>query len=256
MGNVLLQIEDSLATITLSNPKRKNAMAQSMWNELRDACLMVSNDPKVRAVLIQGEGNDFCSGADLSDPDSLLLDGLSRMRVIGDSILSLYRVNKPTIAKVKGVSVGAGMGLALACDLIYCDETARFCEIFSKRGLAIDGGSSWLLPKLVGPQKAKELAFFGDMIDANEAHRIGVVNKVIASAELDDFVKEQLDRACSLPTVAVSLTKSLINHSFESSFESALESEAQSQSLVFTTKDCATAIMAFMEKKEPKFEGR
>lgn len=252
----MLDVENSLATITLSNPKRKNAMAQAMWNQLRDACLSVSNDPNIRAVLVQGDGDDFCSGADLSDPDSLLLDGLSRMRVIGDSILSVHRINKPTIAKVKGVSVGAGMGLALACDLIYCDETARFCEIFSKRGLAIDGGSSWLLPRLVGFQKAKEIAFFGDMIGAFEAYEIGFVNRVLPTADLDEYIKVQMERAGSLPTVAVSLTKSLINHSFEYSFEAALENEAQSQSLVFTTKDCATAITSFLERKEPKFEGR
>jgi 2-(1,2-epoxy-1,2-dihydrophenyl)acetyl-CoA isomerase len=255
MGNIILKVEDGIATITLSNPKRKNAMDQSMWISLRDLCTSISNDATVRTIVITGQGNDFCSGADLSDPDSLTLDGLSRMRMIGDSILAVHRLNKPTFAVVKGVCVGAGMGLALACDIVYAENSARFCEIFSKRGLAIDGGSSWLLPRLVGPQKAKEIAFFGEMISATEGFNMGFVNRVLESDEIDEFVQTRVAAAAKLPTVAVSLTKTLINHSFEASFESALEDEARSQSLVFTTKDFATAIKAFMEKSEPKFEG-
>ncbi len=256
MSAIYLEIKDSVGYITLSNPGKKNAMNHQSWLSLRKLAREVSEDPQVRCVVIQGEGSDFCSGADLSDAESLTLNGLARMRTIGETILSIQRIHKPTIAKVAGVSVGAGMGIALACDLVVASQDARFSQIFAKRGLAVDGGSSWLIPRLVGLQKAKELAFFGEIIGAGDAFRIGLVNRVLANEELDGFVEGWARKLATGPTLALSLSKTLINNAFATSFEQALEDEARSQALVFTTEDCAEAIGAFLSRREPIFKGK
>lgn len=176
---------DGLVTITFNRPERKNALNADCWNQLDRALEEIAYNPEDRAVMLTGSGGNFSAGADLSprDPKGVTLGLTGRpvqpivqeKSVVGDMILRLHRLPKPTLAKVDGVAVGVGLGVALACDLVVASDRARFSEIFSKRGLALDGGNSWILPRIVGLQQAKYLAYFGDVIDAREARELGLV---------------------------------------------------------------------------------
>jgi 2-(1,2-epoxy-1,2-dihydrophenyl)acetyl-CoA isomerase len=183
-------------------------------------------------------------------------DGLTRMRRIGEVCIALHRVPQPTIAKVNGVAAGAGLNLALTCDLIVASDAARFSEIFARRGLSIDFGGSWLLPRLVGMHRAKELALLADIIDAHEADRVGLVNRVVPAAELDGFVGGWASRLAAGPPIALGLTKRLLDEAFSSSLEEAIEAEARCQVVNFGTEDATEALTAFTTKREPRFRGR
>ncbi len=178
------------------------------------------------------------------------------LRYLAEAALQLHRLPIPTIAKVPGIAAGAGLSLALACDLVVAGESARFSEIFPRRGLSLDGGSSWLLPRLVGLHKAKELAYFGDIINAREALDIQLINKVVPDNELDSFVDGWARRLASGPTLAYSMTKTLLNAAFDISFEDVVEHEIRAQALNFKSHDTLEAMAAFLEKRDPKFEGR
>ena len=178
------------------------------------------------------------------------------MRHVGDVCLALQRIPQPIIAKVPGVAAGAGCNLALGCDLIVASDEARFSEIFARRGLSIDFGGSWLLPRLVGLHRAKELALFADIISAKEAEAMGLVNRVVPAGELDAFVDSWAARLAAGPPIALAQTKRLLNNAFEVTLEQALEDEGWAQTVNFGTKDTAEAIGAFVEKREPRFEGR
>jgi 2-(1,2-epoxy-1,2-dihydrophenyl)acetyl-CoA isomerase len=178
------------------------------------------------------------------------------MRHVGDVCLALHRLPQPTVAKVRGVAVGAGANLALVCDLVVAGETARFSEIFARRGLSIDFGGSWILPRVVGMHRAKELALLADIIDAGEAERMGLVNRVLPDAELDAFVADWAGRLAAGPPIALAMTKRLLNNSFSVTLEEALDDEGLSQTVNFGTKDTGEAVRAFLEKRTPAFLGR
>ena len=213
-------------------------------------------------MVLTGTGEAFCSGADLGGGNS---DGtpdpranqsrLASMRHIGDVCNALARIPQPTIAKVRGVAVGAGCNMALICDLVVASENARFSEIFSKRGLSLDFGGSWLLPRRIGLHKAKELAFFADIINAAEAESIGLVNRVVPDVELDAFVENWAQRLAQGPPIALAMTKRLLNNSMNVTLEEALDDEGLSQTVNFSTKDTGEAMKAFMEKRDPQFKG-
>src|SRR5205823_13427233 len=181
---------------------------------------------------------------------------LARLHWVADIALALHRIPKPVIAKVNGVAVGAGLNLALGCDLIVAADNARFSEIFARRGLTIDFGGSWLLPRLVGMHRAKELAFFADIISAKEAAEMGLVNRVVPSSQLDAFVADWAERLAAGPPLALSMTKRLLTNSFSMSMDEALEAEGLAQTVNSGTEDTPEAIRAFLEKREPKFKGR
>jgi 2-(1,2-epoxy-1,2-dihydrophenyl)acetyl-CoA isomerase len=178
------------------------------------------------------------------------------MRHIGDVALALHRLPIPTIAKVRGVAVGAGCNMALGCDLVVASDTARFSEIFARRGLSIDFGGSWLLPRIVGMHRAKELALFADIIDAAEAERMGLVNRVVPDGEIDEFVDGWAARLAAGPPIALAMTKRMLDNSMAVTMEQALDDEGVAQSLNFSTADTMEALQAFVEKREPRFQGR
>jgi 2-(1,2-epoxy-1,2-dihydrophenyl)acetyl-CoA isomerase len=178
------------------------------------------------------------------------------MRHVADVCLALARLPQPVIAKVRGVAVGAGCNLALGCDLVVASTNARFSEIFAKRGLSVDFGGTWVLPRRVGLHRAKELAFFADIIDAAEAERIGLVNRVVDDADLDAFVDDWAQRLAGGPPLAVAMTKRMLNNSMNVTLEEALDDEGAAQTVNFSTQDTVEAIRAFVEKRTPKFEGR
>ena len=249
---------EGIATVTLNRPVKKNAVNGQMWDELLDVFRELSGGLGARCVVITGAGGAFCSGADLSGrEEGERPHQLIAMRRVSDVALALHRLPMPTIAKVGGVAAGAGCNLALGCDLIVASDTARFSEIFAKRGLAIDFGGSWLLPRLVGLHKAKELAFLAEVISAAEAERIGIVNRVVPAAELDTFVGGWARRLAAGPPLALRLTKRLLNEGGGTSMDQALEAEGWTQTVtIASTADTVEAMGAFIEKREPVFRGR
>jgi 2-(1,2-epoxy-1,2-dihydrophenyl)acetyl-CoA isomerase len=255
-----LQVERSggVVTITFDRPEKKNAVNGKMWEELLEIAAEVGASSADRCVVFTGSGGAFCSGADLSDGDDTgeRRHQLANMRHINSVIQALHDLPQPTIAKVTGVAAGVGLSMALSCDLVVASEDARFSMIFAKRGLSLDGGASWLLPRLVGLHRAKELALFADVISAAEAKELGIVNRVLPLDELHKLVDEWSARLASGPPIALAMTKKMLNRSFEQSFEQALDDEARSQTINFGTADTIEAITAFLQKREPKFQGR
>lgn len=250
---------DGVATVTLDRPERKNAANGVMWNELLDVARRIGGDPDVRAVVLTGAGGDFCSGADVSGMGGggeREVHQLAAMRHISDVCTAWYRIPQPTVAKVRGVAVGAGMNLALVCDLLVAGDTARFSEIFARRGLTIDFGGSWTLPRRVGMHRAKELALLADIVGAADAEAMGLVNRVLPDAELDAFVDDWAARLAAGPPIALAMTKRLLNNSMNVTLEEALDDEGLSQTVNFSTADTREAVRAFMEKRQPTFEGR
>jgi len=255
MDTLQVARHDGIVTITLDRPAKKNAANNQMWDDLLATFREIAGSSADRVVVITGAGGEFCSGADLS-----ALGGdrhqLAAMRHVGDVALTLHRLPQPTIAKVRGVAVGAGCNLALGCDLVVASETARFSEIFARRGLSLDFGGSWLLPRRVGMHRAKELAFLADIISAADAEAMGLVNRVLPDAELDAFVDDWATRIAAGPPIALAMSKRLLNNSLAVTLEEALDDEGLSQTVNFTTRDTVEAMTAFMQKRTPKFEGR
>lgn len=249
---------DGVVTVTMNRASKKNAANAAMWRELLDVFRQIADTDTDRVVVLTGARGEFCSGADLSDGVARRADRhqLASMRHISDVCLALARIPQPTIAKVRGVAVGAGCNMALICDLVVASETARFSEIFSRRGLSLDFGGSWVLPRRVGLHQAKELAFFADIIGAPEAERIGLVNRVVPDVELDAFVDNWAKRLAAGPPIALAQTKRLLNNSANVTLEQALDDEGAAQTVNFGTKDTIEAMSAFAEKRDPRFTGR
>lgn len=255
-----LQVDraDGVVTITLDRPKVKNAMNAELWAELSTVLDEVARRTEDRAVVITGAGGDFCSGADLSGggPFRGPAHPSFTMAQINEVPLQLHRLPKPTIAKVRGVAAGAGLNLALGCDLVVASDGARFSEIFARRGLVLDFGGSWLLPRLIGLHRAKEVAFFADVLTAAEADRLGLVNRVVPDDELDEVVAQWAQRLAAGPPVALAQIKRMLNESFQRSMADALDAEGNAQLLAIGTDDVKEAVKAFLAKREPRFEGR
>lgn len=255
MPPVLTELSEGVLTVTLNRPARKNAADAETWALLEEAFSSAAHSSEVRVVVVTGAGGEFCAGADLSDLDATRSHHLDRMRTIHETALSLHRLPQPTIAKVDGVAVGAGCNLAFGCDLAVASERARFSQIFSQRGLSLDFGGSWLLARRVGLHRAKELAFFGEILDAASAERFGLLNRVVPVAELDDFVAGWARRLAEGPPLALSMTKALLNSSVEGSLADALEREGTAQAVNLASEDGREALSAFLEKRQPRFKG-
>jgi enoyl-CoA hydratase/carnithine racemase len=257
MGYVQVDRADGVVTVTIINPQKKNAIPPEAWPEVESAFRDVAQRSEDRCVVVTGAGDDFCSGADISgrgggEPQH----PLRMMRSVSAAIEALHAVPQPVVARVAGVCVGVGMNIALGCDLVVASDEARFSEIFARRGLSIDGGGSWVLPRIVGLQKAKELALLADILSAEEAARLGLVTRVVARADLDAAVAEIAGRLAAGPPLALSSTKRLLNQSANVTLGQALEAEAQAQAVNFSTRDTAEAMAAFVEKRAPSFDGR
>jgi enoyl-CoA hydratase/carnithine racemase len=250
---VSLSIDGDVATLTLDNPARKNSISDEGWRLLRDRLDVVASS-SARVLVVTGAGEDFCAGADLSgEPTGR--HPLMDMHVVNEACLALHRMAIPVIARVDGNAVGAGMNLALACDFVVATDRARFSEIFVKRGLSVDFGGSWILPRLVGLQRAKSLVLLGDFVGAQEALELGLVREVVAPEDIDDVVVQLADRLLAGPPVALSQSKRMLNDSFESTLEQALENEARAQAINLGMEDAVEAANAFFEKRPPVFRG-
>lgn len=254
-----LEVEDrdSVRTLTIARPERRNAIPPGGWTILREAFEDFESS-STRVLVIRGAGGDFCAGADLGDEATPLgvVEGKQRMKTTGGAALALHRVTKPTIAVVDGVAVGAGMNMALGCDVVIASTRARFAELFVRRGLTLDFGGSWLLPRVVGIQRAKDLALSGRMVDAAEALRIGLCLDVVEPGDLEGRVDEQVKRFLAGAPVAQMFAKQGIDHAWDSSFPDALDWEGQSQAICFTTADFVEGVASFIQKRPPDFQGR
>jgi enoyl-CoA hydratase/carnithine racemase len=260
MDWIRIEDEGSVRRLVLDRPHRRNAVpSPEGWEDLRSAFVDFENSA-ARVLVITGANGEFCSGADL-DPSRLVdsrgvAQHKQRMNRVADAAAALWRLTKPTIAAVDGVAAGAGMNLALGCDVVIATTRARFSEIFVKRGLTVDFGGTWLLPRLVGPQRAKELALSGRMVEAQEALEIGLCLEVVAPADLDDRVNQLASSFLDGAPVAQMFTKQGIDRAWEISFEDALDWEGQSQSICLGTEDMAEGVAAFLDKRDPEFRGR
>lgn len=255
METLVIGRSGGVLSVMLNRPDKKNAVNGTMWRELAEVFGRAATSHDDRVVVVSGAGGDFCAGADLSEPEAMPSHPLTRMRMIGRAALALHCIPKPVIAKVDGVAVGAGCNLALGCDLVVASDRARFSQIFAKRGLSIDFGGSWLLPRRIGLHKAKELAFFADIIEAGEAERIGLVNRVVPAAKLDDFVSDWAARLASGPPLALSSTKSLLDDAISMSIAEAIEREAVAQAVNIASDDGREALLAFLQKRDAEFVG-
>ncbi len=245
---------DGVRTLTLNRPHRKNAIDPELWIALRDALDAAGHDRGVRALVITGAGGSFCSGADISVPEDI--HPKYKLQRLTDVALALHELEIPTVAKVTGVAVGAGWNLALGCDLVVATPESTFCQIFSKRGLSIDLGGSWLLPKLVGLQQAKRLTLLAETIDAAEAQALNLVTWVVSAAEIDAFVDDLADRLAAGPPVALAASKALLNEGADRTLRDALANEARAQVGNFATADARAAYAAFAQRREPSFTGQ
>src|SRR5207237_2963628 len=245
-----------VANATMSRPEKNNAVSGTMTDELTSLFRDVARSTADRVLVRTGAGGDFSSGADLTASSGLTESGLYYMRRISDLALALHQVPQPTIAKVPGVAAGMSANLAFGCDLVVASEQARFSEIFARRGLSLDCGGSWVLPRRVGLHKAFELAYFADVLSAAEAAELGLVNRVVPAAELDKAVDDWASRLAAGPPLALSMIKAQLHVGAESSLDQALEYEATCQTVNFLSADTAEAMAAFVQTRDPKCTGR
>ncbi|MET9464416.1 enoyl-CoA hydratase-related protein [Streptomyces sp. NPDC006544] len=258
---VLHRIDNGVSWITLNRPEAMNAVTWDQRERVIALLAEASADPGVRAVVVTATGKGFCAGADLRGAPATaerVAGDVARMIRLGAQrlITAVLDCEKPVVAAVNGTAAGIGAHLALACDLVIAAEPARFIEVFVRRGLVPDGGGAYLLPRLVGPQKAKELMFFGDAVPAAEAERLGLVNKVVPAEALEDTAREWAERLAQGPTRALAMTKQLVNASLDGDRAAALAAEATAQELNMTTADANEGVASFVERRTPKYLGR
>ncbi|MEJ2866480.1 enoyl-CoA hydratase-related protein [Actinomycetospora sp. OC33-EN08] len=252
--------DDGVTTLTIDRPRRKNALTVDGWAELASSLRSAAEDG-TRALVLRGTGGDLCAGADLSGDSEGSDDAddsdhpLPRMRRINEVPIALHELAVPSIAVVDGVAVGAGWNLALGCDLVVATPRSRFSQIFARRGLSLDLGGSWLLPRIVGMQQAKRLALLGEMVDGTEAHRLGLVTYLVEPDEVDGVVADLAGRLATGPPVALAQTKELLHSAVSSTLREALANEARAQSVNLAGDDARAAFEAFREKREPRFTG-
>jgi enoyl-CoA hydratase/carnithine racemase len=256
----MFSIEDDgpIRWLTIENPSRRNAIPFSEWEALA-VHLGDFEASGQRALVVIGAGGDFCSGADLGagfDVGSGAAGAYTTMRRVAAAARALYSLTKPTVAAVDGVAVGAGMNLALGCDLAIASTRARFSEIFVRRGLTVDFGGTWLLPRRVGLARAKELALTGRIVGADDALRYGIVAEVVAPEDLRRRAGEVAAELAAAAPRAQQFTKVGLERSFEMSFDEALEYETQAQAVCLSSEDVIEGVRAFLEKRPPCFEGR
>jgi len=263
--SLLFRVEDGVAWLVLNRPEARNAMNAEMREAYLAALARCAEDADVRAVVLTASGDKaFCTGADLSGSRAATGDNAPAhpgrvrdgMKPSQRVIRTLWELEKPTIAAVNGVAAGLGAHLCWACDLVIAAESARFIEIFVRRGIALDAGGAFLLARHVGLHKAKELVFFGDELSAADAAGLGLVNRVVPAAELEAATREWAARLAQGPTFAIGMSKRLLNRSLEASMDQCFAEEAFTQALVANGEDMKEGIRSFMEKRPPRFTGR
>ena len=268
--DLLWTIDDKgVARLTLNRPDAANAITPDQRNRTIELLEGASSDLNVRVVIISAAGErHFCTGADLrvstipvnpgpaDAPDKVLGDvGRNIKRGAQRLVGAIMDCEKPVIAAVNGTAAGIGAHIAFASDLVIAADNAKFIEVFVRRGITPDGGGAYMLPRLIGMQKAKELIFFGDDLRADEAERLGLVNRVVPQAELADAATDWAERLAASPTRALMLSKWLLNRSLDSNRLGAFEDEAWAQEMASYTQDFQEGVAAFKERREVQYRG-
>ncbi len=255
---VLIRREDKVGTIVLNRPQALNYLDEEMGLQIDRALQEFAQEEGIRCVVMTGTGRAFSAGGDIKfmQKDHGVHEFVQRMEVVTRYIRSMIDLPKPIIASVNGLAVGAGCNMALAADLIIASADAKFGQVFSRIGLIPDCGGSYLLPRRVGITKAKELIFTGRIIDAEEAERIGMVNRVVPSESLQEETKKIALEIAAGPTLALGIAKRILNQSFETDLETILRLENSNQSLLRKADDHREGVQAFFEKRKPEFKGR
>jgi len=253
---LLVTLEDGIKRITINRPERRNSVDHETIERLRDA-VQHSEGDGTRVVILTGAGDSFCAGADLAATSATDIADYDVTRAIRENvnptIMAMRSLPVPVIARVHGHAVGVGHNYALACDMIIASEQALFGQVFVKIGLMPDGGSTYILQRLVGYHKAFELMATGEIIGAEEALRLGLVNRVVPFAELDATVDSIAQRLASAPQVALAKIKAGLNHSAQTDLASALDFEAVNQDACFHSQDFMEGVMAFVQKRKAVF---
>jgi 2-(1,2-epoxy-1,2-dihydrophenyl)acetyl-CoA isomerase len=252
---VVVEQTNHVATVFLNRPEAFNALNRDLVDELTLVLHRLRDDETVRSVVLTGKGKAFCAGGDLGYL-SELADPILARRFIADAgriVSAIVTMEKPVIAMVNGVAAGAGFNLALSCDFIFASQTAKFGQGFVKVGLVPDCGGTFLLPRLIGLHKAKELLFTADFIDADTACRLGFVNRVADDLELSELVQKFAFKLANNAPTALGFTKKLVNQNYFQDFNTCLEREADIQSLCLQTGDHQEGVAAFREKRQPIF---
>lgn len=258
---VSLHIGDDVATVTLDRPEVRNALDRTTAKRLIERFETIE-ESSARCVVIEATGSAFCAGGDIGtmindvatdEPPAKRLEVV--VSVVNEAIKTVYDCRLPVVAKVDGPAFGAGAGLVLACDLQLASPDAKIGFGFRRVGLSVDSGISYFLPRIVGPSKAKELVFTGELIDADQARKLDIFTRVFETDSFDEGVENIVSTIAAGPTVALTHSKRVLNRGIESSLEQALDREAVAQGIAFTSEDHVEGATAFMEQREPEFEG-
>ena len=258
--HILVSEAEGITTITLNRPEKLNAFVGHMRRDLAEALEHAGSDRDARVVVITGAGRAFCAGGDIAFMAELMerrdADEFARLLGAGRRVISAIRMmTKPVIAAVNGPAAGAGFNLALACDLRIASTNATFSQSFVKIGLHPDWGGTYFLPRLVTPNKACELFFLGDSIDAAEAARLNLVNKVVAPEELETATLQLAQRLCAAPPIALASAKQAVYMSSGADLDQMMRYETEAQLRCFESEDCNEGLRAFFEKRDPRFTG-
>lgn len=255
---ILYALDGGVLIITLNRPDVLNAFNRKMGDEVQDALKKAERDPEVRCIVFTGAGRAFSSGEDLKarQAEGITGFGATLRERYNPIVLKMRNMEKPIIGSINGAAAGAGLSLALACDLRVASEKASFIEVFVRVGLVPDSGASFLLPRLVGLGKALEMAFTGDAVDAAEAYRVGLVNTVVPPDQLESATRELASRLAKGPTKAIGLAKRNMNRALDAEMLSVLEYEVHAQEAAGSSADYKEGLSAFLEKRTPNFTGK
>ncbi|MBI2830826.1 MAG: enoyl-CoA hydratase [Chloroflexi bacterium] len=264
---IILKKDENVATIIMNRPDRMNALIPEMFGELKEALEEVNTDDDVRVVILTGAGKGFCTGSDIKEGSAAKGQGLRAEKGIDEVrqhirhnpqkiTLAIRNLEKPIIAAVNGPAVADGFDWALACDLRVGSENARFMNAFVRMALFPNTGATWLLPRIVGLGKALEILYTGDWLNAEEAHRIGVLNKLVPATDLESETMSLARKLAKQPPVSLRLMKMQTYRGLDISLEAALELAADGEAMTLKTEDHKEALAAFTEKREPKFKGK
>ncbi len=268
MADLLTEVKDRVLYLTLNRPDKLNAMSNEMMGALVDNLSRAATNPEIGAVVLTGAGRGFCSGGDIggmrarneggsaAEATTTIEDRVAGLRRGEEASLMLHEMAKVTIAAANGPAAGAGLSLAMACDIRIASDAARFGTAFAKVGFSGDYGGTWSLTRLVGSAKARELYFLADVIGADEALRIGLANRVVPAASFRDEVHALASRIANGPTIAYGYMKANLNAAVNHEFNELLDREAWGQTMTGRTEDHREAVKAFLEKRPPTFKGR
>ncbi|SDL95922.1 enoyl-CoA hydratase/isomerase family protein [Bacillus sp. OK048] len=252
--HIKASVENQVCLVKLNRPEIRNAIVVEMREELIELFKSIDRDDEIRVVVLTGEGKAFSAGGDLSTLRGIdAVSGRKRLRLGHDMIKAVLNLEKPVIAAVNGAAAGAGISLALACDMVFASRSSFFVQSFSKVGLVPDLGITHLLPKLIGRQRALELMFTGEQITAEQAYQLGIINRITENDSLLDEVYSVAQKLVDGPGMSMGFAKKLVNRSIHADLDETFELESFAQGLCFESKDLEEGVNAFYEKRNPIF---